>query len=80
MFVVEKRNGAVVDFNIKKISDAIRKAFIAVKRDDHPDIIDNLTLQVTANFGHKVNDGVITVEAIQDSVEEVLINSGLLYI
>ena len=76
MFVVEKRNGAVVDFNIKKISDAIRKAFIAVKRDDHPDIIDNLTLQVTANFGHKVNDGVITVEAIQDSVEEVLINSG----
>ena len=76
MFVVEKRNGAVVDFNIKKISDAIRKAFIAVKRDDHPDIIDNLTLQVTANFGHKVNDGVISVEAIQDSVEEVLINSG----
>ena len=76
MFVVEKRNGTVVDFNIKKISDAIRKAFIAVKRDDHPDIIDNLTLQVTANFGHKVNDGVISVEAIQDSVEEVLINSG----
>ena len=73
MFVVSKRNGDIVDFNIQKIKDAMEKAFIAVHRDTHPSIIEDLSYKVTATFGPKIVDGVVSVEAIQDSVEEVLI-------
>lgn len=73
MFVVSKRNGEKVDFNIQKIKDAIDKAFIACKRETHPSIIDDLAQRVAAAFGSKIKNGVITVEEIQDSVEEVLI-------
>ena len=73
MFVVSKRNGEKVDFNIQKIKDAIDKAFIACKRETHPSIIDDLAQRVAAAFGAKIKNGVITVEEIQDSVEEVLI-------
>ncbi len=73
MFVVSKRNGEIVDFNIQKIKDAIDKAFIACKRETHPSIIDDLAQRVAAAFGAKIKNGVITVEEIQDSVEEVLI-------
>ena len=73
MFVVAKRNGEQVDFNIQKIKDAIDKAFVACKRETHPSIIDDLAQRVAAAFGSKIKNGVITVEEIQDSVEEVLI-------
>ncbi len=73
MFIVSKRNGEKVDFNIQKIKDAIDKAFIACKRETHPSIIDDLAQRVAAAFGSKIKNGVITVEEIQDSVEEVLI-------
>ncbi|MBR1454851.1 MAG: ribonucleoside triphosphate reductase [Lachnospiraceae bacterium] len=73
MFVVSKRNGEIVDFNIQKIKDAIEKAFIACKRETHPSIIDDLAQRTAAAFGAKIKNGVITVEEIQDSVEEVLI-------
>ena len=42
MFVVSKRNGEKVDFNIQKSKDALDKAFIACKRETHPSIIDDL--------------------------------------
>ena len=73
MFVVSKRNGEIVDFNIQKIKDAIDKAFTACNRETHPSIIDDLAQRVAAAFGPKIKNGVITVEEIQDSVEEVLI-------
>ncbi len=73
MFVVEKRDGEIVDFNIQKIKDAIEKAFVACSRETHPSIIDELSFKVTSNFGSKIKNGVVTVEDIQDSVEEVLI-------
>ena len=73
MFVVEKRDGEIVDFNIQKIKDAIEKAFVACSRETHPSIIDELSFKVTSNFGSKIHDGVVSVEDIQDSVEEVLI-------
>ena len=73
MFVVSKRNGEIVDFNIQKIKDAIEKAFIACNRETHPSIIDELAHKTAAAFGAKIKNGVITVEEIQDSVEEVLI-------
>ncbi|MDO5564036.1 MAG: ribonucleoside triphosphate reductase [Eubacteriales bacterium] len=76
MFVVEKRNGSIVDFNLNKINDAIRKAFESVNREYHPSIIENLGMLTTSNFSTKVKEGKIKVEEIQDSVEEVLIQAG----
>lgn len=73
MFVVSKRSGEVVDFNIQKIRVAIEKAFVGCKRETHPSIIEELAFKVTSNFGPKIKNGVISVEDIQDSVEEVLI-------
>lgn len=73
MIAVTKRNGEIVDFNIQKIKNAIEKAFIAVNRDTHPTIIEDLAFKVTAQFKDKVKNGFISVEDIQDCVEEVLI-------
>ena len=76
MYKLKKRGGAIVDFNIAKISGAIEKAFEAVNKDYNSDIIDLLALRVTADFESKIKDGVIEVEAVQDSVESVLIQAG----
>ena len=76
MFSVVKRNGELADFNITKISDAIMKAFNACEKQYTNDMIDMLSLRVTADFQHKMNDNKITVEDIQDSVEVVLEQAG----
>lgn len=76
MYRVVKRDGKAVDFNLSKISDAITKAFDACEMQYHPDVIDFLSLKVTADFESKVSDGQVTVEQIQDSVESVLIRAG----
>lgn len=76
MYSVSKRDGAVVDFDISKISTAIRKAFDASQTQYNDDIIDFIALKVTANFQKKIKDDKIAVESIQDSVEEVLGQAG----
>ena len=76
MYQVGKRDGKIVEFNITKISEAIRKAFEAQEKQYHPSVIDLLALNVTADFEPKVKDGIIQVEDIQDSVEAVLIKAG----
>ncbi|MBQ7788570.1 MAG: ribonucleoside triphosphate reductase [Clostridia bacterium] len=76
MYTVVKRDGKIVDFNIKKISDAITQAFDACQKQFNQDIIDFLALKVTAEFEPKIEDGKISVEHIQDSVESVLIKAG----
>ena len=76
MYRVVKRDGKVVDFNLSKITDAITKAFDACELQYHPDIIDFLSLKVTADFETKIKDNQVTVEEIQDSVESVLIRAG----
>ena len=76
MYQVVKRDGKIVEFDIKKISAALTKAFEASKREFHPSVIDLLALKVTSNFEPKVKDGKIGVEDIQDSAEEILIQAG----
>ena len=76
MYQVVKRDEKVVDFNISKISDAIKKAFEATKVEYNDDVIDLLALKVTADYSPKIKDGKITVEEIQDSVESVLQRTG----
>ena len=76
MLQVIKRNGETTDFTLTKISDAIIKAFRATDVQYSNDVVDLLTLRVTADFQSKVKDYGIHVEDIQDSVEKVLEQAG----
>ncbi len=76
MYNVVKRDGKLTFFDIKKISTAITQAFDACERQYNEDIIDFLALKVTAEFEPQIEDGKISVENIQDSVESVLIKAG----
>lgn len=76
MYQVVKRDGKIADFDISKISVAITKAFDATQKEYNPDIIDLLALKVTADYQDKIHDGRVTVEDIQDSVEDVLSKTG----
>ena len=76
MYQVVKRNNKTADFNLSKITVAIKKAFDAQEKQYNDDIIDFLALKVTADFEAKVQDGKIAVEDIQDSVESVLSRAG----
>ena len=76
MYKVLKRDGTTAEFDISKISAAMVKAFDAVGRNHHPSVINMLSLQVTSAFEMKIKDGSISVEDIQDSVEQVLSECG----
>ena len=76
MLNVKKRDGSVVEFDLKKIEAAIEKAFVSVNRFYTPDIIELLALRVTANFKDKISDNTVSVEDIQDTVEVTLIQAN----
>ena len=76
MYQVVKRDGKIAEFDINKIAEAIKKAFESQEKQYHPSTIDFLALKVTADFEPKIEDSLIAVEDIQDSVEHVLIQSG----
>ena len=76
MFQVVKRDGEIADFKMAKITAAIDKAFIAKEKNYSSDMIDLLGLRVTSDFQNKIKDNQVTVEDIQDSVENVLIQAG----
>lgn len=76
MFSVVKRDGEVAGFDLSKINDAIAKAFEATKKEYNEDIINLLSLRVTADFQEKIEKGLVHVEDVQDSVETVLEQAG----
>lgn len=76
MYKVTKRNCDVVDFDVQRIARAIEKAFKATEKNYNPSMIDFIALKVAADFEEKVENDLISVEAIQDSVEHVLIQAG----
>ena len=51
MYQVIKRDGKIAEFDISKISAAIKKAFEATNVEYNDDIIDFLALKVTAEIG-----------------------------
>lgn len=73
---VIKRNGKVGDFEIRKIKTAIEKAFKATEVAYSDDMLDMLSLRVTADFQSRVAHGKIDIEEIQNSVEKVLSDVG----
>ena len=76
MIQVIKRDGEIADFNLSKITEAIKKAFKATEKDYTEEILQLLSLRVTADFQGKMKDGKISVEQIQDSAEHVLEETG----
>ena len=76
MYQIIKRDGKIVDFDINKIANAIKKAFEATETEYTDNIIDFLALKVSADFLPKIKDGFVAVEDIQDSVEAVLSRGG----
>lgn len=76
MIQVVKRDGETVEFCLKKITEAIKKAFRATGNEFNDEILELLSLRVTADFQPRMKDGSISVEEIQDSVEHVLEQTG----
>ena len=76
MYKVVKRDESLAEFDVRKISNAVQKAFDACERQYNQTVLDMIALQVTSDFEPKIKDGRITVEDIQDSVEKVLSNAG----
>ncbi len=76
MIQVIKRDGEIAEFNLSKITEAIKKAFRATNKDYTDEILQLLSLRVTADFQGKMKDGKISVEQIQDSAEHVLEETG----
>ena len=76
MYRVVKRDGRIVDFEISKIANAMKKAFDATNTNYTDDVIDFLSIRVTAEFQPKIKDELIAIEDIQDSVESVLSKGG----
>ncbi|MBE7000845.1 MAG: ribonucleoside triphosphate reductase, partial [Ruminococcaceae bacterium] len=76
MYQVIKRDGKIADFDLSKIAHAIKLAFDAQEKQYNQDIIDFLALKVTANFQPKIQNNLVAVEDVQDSVESVLVQAG----
>ncbi|MBQ4500972.1 MAG: ribonucleoside triphosphate reductase, partial [Spirochaetales bacterium] len=76
MYQVIKRTGETVAFDIKKIENAIVRAFVATNKNYNEDVIQMLALRSSARFSDKVKDDMVSIEDIQDSVELVLAQAG----
>lgn len=73
--LVRKRDGRIVDFDQDKITNAILKAFTAVKHGDG-DLAKNLSDRVVEILNDRFAGRIPSVEDIQDIVENVLIDDG----
>ncbi|MCU0653113.1 MAG: ribonucleoside triphosphate reductase [Candidatus Pacebacteria bacterium] len=74
---VQKRDGRIVDFDFERVINAIFKALTATGQGDEPKakkIGDDVLKIFNRRFK---NDGIPSVEQIQDIIEEVLIMDGL---
>ncbi len=74
--IVVKRDGDETEFQLKRITDAMEKAFKATQMNVTNEIVQMLAIRVTADFQNKIIDERISVENVQDSVENVLEQSG----
>ena len=76
MLQIKKRDGRIEDFQLEKVGKAIEKAFMAEHKFYNEDIINMLSLRVTAQMNSKVLNNVVDIEDVQDAVEVVLIQAG----
>ena len=76
MLNIRKRDGALEEFKLDRVSKAIEKAFMAEHKFYNDDIINMLSLRVAATMNSKIHNDVIDIEDVQDSVEVTLIQAG----
>ena len=69
---VIKRSGAVQAYDPRKITEAMRKAFVSVGQDCGEETLTALLRQVELAMGEEAR----TVEDIQDEVERALMGGG----
>lgn len=77
--VIKKRNGNTVPFELPKIEEAIRKAFIAITREEKPQVAKHISLLVEKELELEslTREGYLpTVEHTQDLVEKHLMSAG----
>lgn len=76
MYQVKKRNGELEIFELSKIKSAIQRTFDSCNRNYQPSIIETLAIKAVANAETKIKDNELSVEDIQDSVENILMGYG----
>lgn len=76
---VIKRNGTIEKYNRHLIAEAIRKAVIAVRDEDNPDLVASLTMQVEEKLKSFMSErhpnSAPAIEEIQNLVETVLVEA-----
>ena len=74
---IKKRNGEVVDFNSKKIENAIKKAIEAIgEKEYNTSLLDEVISVI--NVPDSENAAPLSIEVIQDVVENTLIAKGFI--
>jgi ribonucleoside-diphosphate reductase alpha chain len=74
---IRKRDGSLEKFDPGKISAAMERAMKSVKRES-PDLLDVLTEKVIARLEEEYPEQIPGVESVQNIVEEVLVEEGLI--
>lgn len=69
---VRKRDGRIVDFDFNKIIEAVKKAFESQNENYH----EQLAKTIYGNFELFDDEKIISIEAIQDEVENILMDCG----
>lgn len=69
---VRKRDGRIVDFDFNKIIEAVKKAFESQSENYH----EQLAKTIYGNFELFDDEKIISIEAIQDEVENILMDCG----
>ena len=76
MYQVKKRNGELELFELSKVKSAIKRTFESCNRNYQDSIIETIAMRSIANAETKIKDSVLSVEDIQDSVENILMGYG----
>lgn len=76
MYKVKKRSGEIVDFNLNNIQSVLYKTFKGKEVVYTEEIIKLLSLQSVSKLTFGSAGPIVTVEDIQDAVEQTLIDSG----
>ena len=76
MYQVKKRNGELEIFELSKVKSAIKRTFESCNRNYQDSIIETIAMKSIANAETKIKDSVLSVEDIQDSVENILMGYG----
>ncbi len=73
---VKKRNGTIVEFEIEKITEAMRKAFDAMHVPVESSKLEEMTTAIIAELQERFQDQTPSVENVQDLVEFTLMREG----